>query len=77
MGCEIVQLNGVTAIVCSRGRRGGSPPTCRWCTAPSSRLCDAPVKGRTCDAPMCRVHATAIGQGRDMCPDHVSQRILV
>lgn len=61
-------------IVCVRGR--GAPAPCRWCGQPSTRLCDEPVRvvfgepARTCDAPVCDAHRTAVGASLDRCPDH-------
>jgi hypothetical protein len=44
----------------------------------SSKLCDAPVgtdlagKPLTCDMPLCKRHANAIGPDRDLCPRHAA-----
>ena len=44
------------------------------CCAISSILCDWPVDGGTCDAPLCDQHAHAIGPDRHLCPIHAAQR---
>ena len=69
MGCEIERdKNGqMTKIVCSRGPR---PIICRWCGKRGSKLCDFPVNGGTCDAPMCSACAKSVSYEVDYCPDH-------
>lgn len=44
------------------------------CMAMSGYLCDAPVEGGTCDAPLCDEHAKAIGPDRHLCPIHAEQQ---
>jgi hypothetical protein len=60
------------AIICTRG--GRRLPKCRWCSCQSTKLCDFPLTGeeagKTCDAPICDVHATSVGSNRDYCPPH-------
>lgn len=69
MSCETVTLDGVTAIICSRGR--GSKQACRWCSAKATLLCDHPTgRTRTCSAPMCAAHATEEPGVGDLCPQH-------
>jgi hypothetical protein len=74
MACRTIKLGaGVTAIVCGpRGRR-------QWCSIPGchgecARLCDFPLlgkkAGKTCDAKVCRDHATSVGTDLDYCPAH-------
>ncbi len=67
MPCDIQKdaSGQVTKIVCSRW-----PRKCRWCGTNSAKLCDFPVNGRTCDAPMCGLHAKSIRYEVDYCPDH-------
>lgn len=36
----------------------------------SSLLCDWPVDGGTCDAPLCEEHAYEISPDRHLCPRH-------
>lgn len=69
MGCDIQRDKGgqMNKIVCSRG-----PSKCRWCGNRSTKLCDFPVNGRTCDAPMCGSHAKSIRHEVDYCPDHAA-----
>lgn len=45
---------------------------CR-CLAMSSILCDWPVEGGTCDAPLCEEHAQAIGPDQHFCPIHLAK----
>ena len=76
MTCREIRLpNGVTGIVCSRGRK----PLCAVCSKrPHTKLCDFPLTGskagKTCDRKLC--DSCAVGQGRangdtvDYCPAH-------
>lgn len=76
MGCERVEMpGGGTAVLCSRGGKGSRPKPCgvAGCERPSVALCDRPVwrgpgQSRTCDAPICEGHRTAIGRDVDLCP---------
>lgn len=44
------------------------------CCAISTLLCDHELEdGKTCDAPLCPDHATAIGPDRHLCPRHVRE----
>lgn len=77
MPCTIVKVGDATAIVCTRGQRRQN---CRWCGSPSTKLCDARLSPlaqvthiKTCDAPMCDVHAKRVGPDRDLCPDHAAK----
>lgn len=42
------------------------------CMAMSAFLCDWPVDGGTCDAPLCDEHATEVGHDRHYCLLHAS-----
>lgn len=44
------------------------------CMGISTILCDWPVKGGTCDAPLCADHAQAIGPDHHLCPLHFAQQ---
>lgn len=76
MTCEIVKLgNGMTAIVCGRGRK--RPKPCSCCGEPSTRLCDFVVvpahnhvRPQVCDKPLCDACAVRGGKNIDYCPDH-------
>jgi hypothetical protein len=66
------------AIVCGRGAR---PPKCRFCDRQSTKLCDFVTSHqqqvthkKTCDAPMCDVHAKSVGPNLDYCPDHAKEK---
>lgn len=41
------------------------------CMCISTILCDWPVEGGTCDAPLCADHATEVGRDRHLCPAHL------
>lgn len=43
------------------------------CMAISSFLCDWPIEGGTCDAPLCHEHAHEVGKDRHYCPLHFAQ----
>lgn len=68
----VVRLpNGVTAILCTRGRK--KIPTCYQCGFASEFLCDGPGKnGGTCDRPMCSEHRTNVGPNKDVCSTHAA-----
>jgi hypothetical protein len=57
--------------------RGRAPKNCAFCTRPHTKLCDGPppkgVKRKTCDKPLCHIHATPGGKDVDYCPDHKSR----
>lgn len=46
------------------------------CMAISSLLCDWPVDGRTCDAPLCEQHAHQVGPDRHYCRAHRALQLL-
>lgn len=60
-------------FVCTHGRARRAKP-CSVCGAPSTKLCDFPLKGKktgkTCDAPICDRCAAAFGDEIDYCPPH-------
>lgn len=82
MPCRVIPFNGSTAIACGKT----STVSCKFCLAngrgrrPATKLCDAIVEAgvtgpvRTCDAPICDQHATAVEPGLDVCPVHKSNR---
>lgn len=43
---------------------------CVTCGSNADYLCDHPVDGGTCDAPMCSIHRVRMGADRDYCLDH-------
>lgn len=73
MACRTFVLgDGSVGIACGpRGKRHAcSAPNC---TAPSSKQCDYPVKGRksgTCDKHLCARHAVSVGPNLDYCEPH-------
>lgn len=48
---------------------------CFYCYRNSTKLCDAPVAGGTCDRPLCDFHAI-LGPARnvDFCQDHATAK---
>lgn len=46
------------------------------CMAISSILCDWPVEGGTCDAPLCEQHAHQVGPDRHYCRAHRALQLL-
>lgn len=71
MTCKPFEQGGMRGIVCTpraRGRR------CRFCDRDAAYLCDFGTRpGKTCSAPMCVLHALAVGPVEtDLhhCPDH-------
>lgn len=74
MRCTRVDAGpGFTVIVCG-SRQHQARCSVPNCGRPALKLCDFPVvrKGlqKTCDAKLCDVHTTAIGDDRDACPAH-------
>jgi len=43
--------------------------------AMSAFLCDWPVDGSTCDAPLCEEHAHQVGADRHYCPRHRAEQL--
>lgn len=69
MDCQIVQVDGVRAIVCGDHRR----PKCKACGKPSDRQCDWKMPGKrsgTCDAHVCSSCAVQPAPEKDLCPAH-------
>lgn len=46
------------------------------CMAISSLLCDWPVDGGTCDAPLCEEHGAEVRKDRHYCPTHLALHAL-
>lgn len=68
MRCQVVNVEGGTAIVCGRG---GRAPQCADCFRESVALCDFPITpGKTCDRRMCRIHRQRVGLNVDYCTIH-------
>jgi hypothetical protein len=71
MGCTVVQLEGVTAILCTRGR----PPRRRRCSAcprPATLQCDGPPRragATSCDRYLCEACAVEVGPERHLCAE--------
>lgn len=53
---------------------GGKPEV--RCMAISTLLCDWPVDGGTCDAPLCEEHAHQVGPDRHYCRAHRALQLL-
>jgi hypothetical protein len=45
------------------------------CMAMSAFLCDWPVDGGTCDAPLCADHAHQVAADRHYCPRHRGEQL--
>ena len=70
MPCRRIDLgNGQFAIACSRGQRR---QRCAYCHDDGTQLCDHVVGpgSKTCDKPMCRLHAKHVGPDTDLCRSH-------
>lgn len=69
MPCQHINVGGMHAIVCSRGKP--RQPKCHECSAVSGFLCDYRAgKGKTCDRPMCARHAYQVGPDKHHCIEH-------
>jgi hypothetical protein len=70
MPCDISEKNGITTIICSRGRRP-QPCTFDGCNRDGSFLCDFPIgAGKTCDRRICGRHARTIAKNVQHCITH-------
>lgn len=73
------RVNGLMVHLNLSGRAKSTKPcvatielegkACR-CMAISTILCDWPVEGGTCSAPLCEEHAHQVGPDRHLCPIH-------
>lgn len=70
MTCDTVELpNGTRAIVCGGKRRRRQ--RCSSCGLQCDFLCDWKVgQGKTCDAPICGIHAVEVAPNKHLCPEH-------
>lgn len=70
MHCSHVKLpGGVSAIVCTSGRR--QVKHCTACDRVAPFLCDWKVTGgKTCDLPICAGHAEEVAENKHLCPKH-------
>ena len=69
MPCTRVRMEGVTAIVCSRGRRQLVRCGVQGCAAAAEYQCDYPAgDGQTCDRHLCKRHAGIVGKDQHYCP---------
>lgn len=67
MPCIPMKVGGISAIVCTgRGRQ-----KCCRCGAPANLVCDWKVgNGKTCDQPICTVHAEEPAPNKHLCEEH-------
>ena len=70
MPCTHYSGPGFQTFVCSRGRSHRPSCSAAGCTRPSTKLCDFPVKGGTCDRPLCDGHAHQVADDKHFCPGH-------
>ncbi len=74
-GCPVhLKLSGKAAKnppsqCVARVERDGRPAKC---CGISTLLCDWPVDGGTCDAPLCAEHGVEVGRDRHYCPRHAA-----
>ena len=72
MTCESFNINGNTAIVCSRGRRVAK---C-GCGNQHTLLCDFPAgKNKTCDKRLCPNCSNHVGPNTDYCRSHPTNQV--
>lgn len=81
------RINGMTVHLKLSGKLAKNPPApccarveidgrAQRCMAISSLLCDWPVDGGTCDAPLCAEHAHQVGPDRHYCRAHRALQLL-
>ncbi|MEM5294199.1 hypothetical protein VSR82_07635 [Burkholderia sp. JPY481] len=65
--------DGVTGIICTRGRKRTHRCSVDGCNAPSGFQCDHRIgHGKTCDRHLCAVHAHEVGADVHFCPAHLA-----
>ncbi len=72
MTCTPIKLdNGGVAIVCTPRQRA---KRCSACGRAARLLCDWKIgDGKTCDKPICAMHAQEVGEDKHLCPEHQEQ----
>jgi hypothetical protein len=66
--------DGITGIVCTRGRKRAPRCSVPGCNATSGFQCDYRVQGgKTCDRHLCAVHAHQVGPDAHFCPTHLTE----
>lgn len=66
--------DGVSGIVCTRGRRRTPRCSVDGCKAPSGFQCDhRGPSGKTCDRHLCAIHAHEVGSDVHFCPTHLAE----
>lgn len=65
--CENIYIDGKFAGIACGMRRTKEKP-CEFCGRPSTKQCDFPVDGKTCDAYMCDSCSVSVGEDEDL--DH-------
>ena len=70
MPCNTVIVGGLSATICTRGRR--RIKACCVCGAPAPYGCDWKVPDGTCDKPLCERHTLQPAVGKDLCPEHAA-----
>jgi hypothetical protein len=77
------RIGGLSVHLNMRGKKAPSPCVVPIeldgkkvrCMGLSVYLCDHEGSdGKTCDAPLCQVHATEIGRNKHLCPRHAAER---
>jgi hypothetical protein len=67
MPCHHVNIDGISAIVCTGRQRR---KRCA-CGAVAPYLCDWKMgAGKTCDRPICQAHAEEVAKDKHLCPEH-------
>lgn len=72
-GDAIYAASGEPMVTACRMGNGGRPmPPCAYCTAESTRTCDAEGSGGwgRCAVRMCQAHTTRVGKHHDLCCEH-------
>lgn len=77
------RVNGMMVHLKLGGKLAKSPPApccarveidgrAQRCMGISSRLCDWPCDGGTCDTPLCEEHGVEVSADRHYCPFHLA-----
>lgn len=74
MTCEAIRLPDGTVALVKLGRV--RQKRCSVCRSPAGLLCDYPVRGHTCDKPLCESCAIHKNEDTDWCPDHPPVPVL-
>ncbi len=69
MPCYVIRDGNSVGFACVRGT-SKRKLQCKYCGRPADLLCDFPVDGKTCDAPICPHCSYRVASDIDYCRIH-------